>query len=52
MDSVVKYIKVIGGAAGKEQILVGLDNGQVLHITNIYIYLYNNNIFIGFDVTS
>ncbi|XP_050423327.1 intraflagellar transport protein 122 homolog [Adelges cooleyi] len=29
-DSVVKYLKVIGGSVGKEQILVGLDNGQVL----------------------
>lgn len=32
MDSVVKYLKVIGGTAGKEQILVGLQNGQVIVI--------------------
>jgi len=41
MNSVVKYLKVIGGTSGKEQILVGLHNGQVY---NLYISL--NRIFI------
>lgn len=36
MNSVVKYLKVIGGISGKEQILVGLHNGQVF---NLYISL-------------
>lgn len=41
MNSLVKYLKVIGGTSGKEQILVGLHNGQVY---NLYISL--NRIFI------
>lgn len=40
MNSVVKYLKVIGGTSGKEQILVGLHNGQVF---NLY-FLVNDNI--------
>jgi len=40
MNSVVKYSKVIGGTSGKEQILVGLHNGQVF---NLY-FLVNDNI--------
>lgn len=31
MNSIVKYLKVIGGSPGKEQILVGLHNGQVFN---------------------
>lgn len=31
MNSIVKYLKVIGGSTGKEQILVGLHNGQVFY---------------------
>jgi len=55
MNSVVKYLKVIGGSPGKEQILVGLHNGQVLFNFSFLILIKLNNskcmIFIGFDVT-
>lgn len=36
MDSIVKYLKVIGGTAGKEQFLVGLQNGKVSELHFIY----------------
>lgn len=53
MSSVVKYLKVIGGTSGKEQILVGLHNGQVFDVCNkLYINSYKHKIIIGFDVTS
>ncbi len=32
MDSQIRYIKVVSGPEGKESILVGLKNGQVLRI--------------------
>jgi len=37
MNSVVKYLKVIGGSPGKEQILVGLHNGQVFYNFGVFI---------------
>ncbi|XP_027848854.1 intraflagellar transport protein 122 homolog [Aphis gossypii] len=46
MNSVVKYLKVIGGSPGKEQILVGLHNGQVLmlHVNSLVVQqLFNVN---------
>lgn len=39
MSSVVKYLKVIGGTSGKEQILVGLHNGQVFYLTFVINYI-------------
>ncbi|XP_050537912.1 intraflagellar transport protein 122 homolog [Daktulosphaira vitifoliae] len=46
VDSVVKYLKVIGGFAEKEQILVGLDNGQVLMLK-----INSSKVNLLFDVT-
>lgn len=32
LDSLVKYVKIIGGPPLKEQLLVGLENGEVVRI--------------------
>ena len=32
LDSIIAYIKVVGGSSGRECLLVGLDNGSVLKI--------------------
>lgn len=32
MDSPIRYIKVAGGPPGKEGLILGLKNGQVIHI--------------------
>ena len=32
MESVIRYIKVIGGASGREGVLIGLKNGSVYEV--------------------
>ena len=37
MESLIRYIKVIGGPSGREGLLVGLKNGQVPFTVTLHV---------------
>ena len=54
MESVIRYIKVIGGAPGREGVLIGLKNGSVyeVFVNNPFPILLISNILISTRIIS